>query len=86
MVDDLGKTPSEGSTDVFLHEKSPNLDFHDSVLLSYSFPLSSQPSPSLEYYIDVPIYSPMIYDAPMDLGHENKIFNMLGGNLMIMYP
>jgi len=44
-------------------------------------PMCSQPSPSLEYDIVEPIDNSMICHANIDLGHEVKMFNMLGGNV-----
>ena len=32
----------------------------------------------MEYYIDVPISNPMIFYANVDLGYEDKEFNLLG--------
>jgi len=85
-VHDLVQTHLEGSRDVFVHKDFPGLDFnnivfpnsidHSDVSLIYSLP-----SPSLDFYIDMPIENPMICDANNGLGYENIMFNMLGGNV-----
>ena len=67
-----------------MHEEFPSLSFHDVVLLnpldySHVSPMYLQPSPSTEYYIDVPMDNSMI--CYTDLGCEDNIFNMLGGNV-----
>jgi len=85
-VHDLYKTPLEGSRDVFMHKESPSLGFDNNVLhnpLDYSHvsPMYLQPSSSPEYYIDVPIDNPMICNGNVDLGYENNMFNILGGNV-----
>jgi len=83
-VHDLVEIPLEGSCDVFKHEKSPSLGCQGDLLNpldhSHASPLCSQPSPSLEYYIDVPSGNRMICGAVMDLGHEN-MFSMLVWNV-----
>jgi len=85
-VYDLDKTPLEGSSDAFMHEESPSLCFNN-IFLSNSLdhshisPCCLLPSPSPEYYIDVPISNLMICDANMDLGHEDNMFRMLGGKV-----
>jgi len=40
-----------------------------------------QPSHSTDYYLDVPISNPMIFDANVNLGYEDNMFSMLGGNV-----
>ena len=48
---------------------------------SHVLPVCSLPSHSLEYYIDALISNPMIFDANSDLGYEDNMFSMLGGNV-----
>jgi len=83
-VHNLVDTPLEGCSDMFMHEGSPSLGlnhaipnplehFHDSIMCS-------QPSLSHELDYDVPIDNLEICDSNVDLGHENKLFNVLGGN------
>ena len=48
---------------------------------SHVLPVCSLPSQSLEYYIDALISNPMIFDANNDLGYEDNMFSMLGGNV-----
>ena len=36
---------------------------------------------SSEYYFDVPIDSPMICDAIVDLGYDNNVVDVLDGNV-----
>jgi len=40
-----------------------------------------QPSPSPEYDVAEPIDNSLICNANIDLGYEDKMFNMLGGNV-----
>jgi len=85
-VHDLDETPLEGSRDVFMHKDFPSPDFNNIVLPnpldhSYVSPICSEPSFSLEYSLDMPIENPKICDSNVDLGHEVKMFNMLGGNI-----
>ena len=83
---DLVETPLEGSRDVLVHEESPIVGFHNIVLpnpLNHSHvsPTCSQPPISPEYSLDVPIDNPKICDPNIDLGYEDKMFNMLGENV-----
>jgi len=85
VVHNLVKTPLEGCCDVYGHEESLSLDC-DSVLPnpfnhSHVFPMCLQPSSSPEYYFDVPIDSPMICDAIVDLGYDNNVVDVLDGNV-----
>ena len=62
---------------MFMHEESPSLGFDDSVLPnpfdhSHVFPLCLQPSP---------VDNPMICDDNVNLGYEDNMFSMLGGNV-----
>ena len=82
---DLVEMPLEGSRDVFMHEKSPSLGFDNNVLPNplYHFhvsPIYLLPSTSPDYYLDVPINYRMIVNANNDLGYENNMFDVLGGN------
>jgi len=83
---DLVEMPLEGSRDVFMHEEFPSLGFDNNVIPNpfYHFhvsPICSLPSISSEYSLDVPNDNPMICDANVDLGYEDYIFSMLGGNI-----
>ena len=84
-VHDLDETPLEGSRDVFMHEESPSLGCNNVLPNpldhSHVSPICSLPSPSTKYYIDAPISNPMIFDANVDLGYEDNMFSMLGGNV-----
>jgi len=85
-VHDLEKTPLKRSRDVFMHEESSCLGFDNIVLpnslyQSHVSPVCSLPSLSPEYYIVEPIGNPMIYDTNIDLGCEDNLFSMLGGNV-----
>ena len=76
----------EGSRDVFMHEESPSLGFHDIALPnsldhSHVSPKYSQPSISLQYSLDAPIGNPKICESKVDLGHAGKTFTMLSGNV-----
>ena len=44
-------------------------------------PICSLPSPSPKYFIDTPIENPIIFYTHFDLGYEDKMFNVLGGNV-----
>ena len=83
-MDDLAEIPLEGSCDLFQHEESPSLGCPNDLLnpfdYSHASTLCSLPSPSLEYYIDMPIGNPIIYRAATDLGYEN-MFSMLDWNI-----
>jgi len=85
-VHDLDKTSLEGSRDVFMNEESHSLDFDDIVLPnpvdhSHGSPVYLQPPLSPKYYLDMPINNPMICNANVDLGYEDSMFDMLGGNI-----
>jgi len=74
-----------------MHKESPSIGFYNIVLpnpLDYShiLPMYLQPSPSLEYYINVPIDNAMICDANVNFGYEDNMFNMLGGNVDNFMP
>jgi len=83
-VDDLVEVCLEGSCDLFQHKESHShgcpSDLLNPLDCSHAYPLSSLPSHSLECYIDVPISSPTICGAAMDLGYEN-MFSMVGRNV-----
>jgi len=77
--------PLEGCPKMFVREGSPSLGwtnvipnplkhYHDSIMCS-------QPSSSFpEYTYDVPTDNLEICEFNVDMGHENNLFNMLGGN------
>jgi len=68
-----------------VYEGSPSLAYENvipsSLEHSHVSTFCSQPSfpPELDY--DVPIDDFAICDSNIDLGHENNMFNMLGGNV-----
>jgi len=69
-----------------MHEESPSLSFDDSVIPnprdhSHVSPMCSLPSVSPEYSLDAPTDNIKIFDSNVDLGHEVKMFNMLGENV-----
>jgi len=85
-VHNLVDTPLAGCSDMFMHEGSPSLGSnhvipnplehsHVSTLCS---PLSLS-SPELD--LDVPNDISTICDFNVDVGHDNNMFNMLGGNV-----
>jgi len=84
-VHDVAHTPLEGSCDVFMHRESPSLDYDictsNPLDHSHASLMCSLPFPSPEYDIDMPIENPMIFDANVDLGYKDKMFNVLGGNV-----
>ena len=70
---------------MFMHEESPSLGFDDCVFPncldhSHVSHMYLQPSPSPKYDIVEPVDNPKICDSNVDLGHEDNMFNMLGGN------
>ena len=48
---------------------------------SHVSPMCSQPFSSPKYYFYVPIDNPMICDSNGNLGYEDNILNVLGGNV-----
>ena len=85
MEHNLVDTPLEECRDVFMNEGSPSLTC-DSVLpspLEHSHVSTSysQPSFSPEYTYDVPIDNFEICNSNVDLGNENNVLNVLGGNV-----
>jgi len=40
-----------------------------------------QPSPSRKYYVDVHTDNTVIFDANVDLGYEDNVFDVLGGSI-----
>jgi len=82
-VHDLDETPLEGSRDVFMYEEFPSLGF-DNIILpnpldhSHISCLYLQPCPSPEHCIDMPINNFLIYDANIDLGYEDNVFDVVG--------
>jgi len=83
-VYDLVRTPLEESRDVFVREESLSLGFNYAFfnLLDHFHvsPICSLPSISPKHSLDVPNDNLMICDSNVDLGHEDNIFSMLGGN------
>jgi len=83
---DLVETPLKCSRDIFAHKDFPNIGFTNIVLPnpldhSHVSPMSSLLSPFPEYHIDLPIDNPIICDANVDLGYEEDMFSMQGGNV-----
>jgi len=84
-VHDLDETSLEESHDVLIHEESPSRGFDDCVFLNpldhtHVSPMCSLPSPSPEYDIVELIDNSTICNANNDLGYEDNMFSMLGGN------
>jgi len=84
-VHNLVDIPSEGCPNMFVHERSPNLGSNHVIpnsLDHFHVPtMRSQPSsssPELDY--NVPIGNFVICDSNINLGLENNVLNMLGGN------
>jgi len=76
---------------VFVPKDFPILGFDDRVLPnpldhSHASPIYSLPSLTPKYYINVPISTPMICDATMNLGYEDNLFNIFGRSVIIMCP
>jgi len=84
-VHDLVETPLELSHDVFMHEESPSLGCNNVLPNpldhSHVSPIGSLPSPSPKCFIETPIENLMIFGANVDLGYEDKIFNVLSENV-----
>jgi len=81
----LVDTPLEGCREVFLHEGSPSLAYENvipsSLEHSHVSTLCSPPSlSSSELDLDAPNDISTICDFNADIGHDNNMFNMLGGN------
>ena len=89
-VHNLVEAPLIGSRDVFMNKDfpSPNCDIvlpnpldHSHVSL-----MSSLRSPSPKYFIDKPIENPMVFYANVDLGYEDNMFDVIGGNVDNFLP
>ena len=84
-VYDLVETLFNGSCDVFVHKDFPslgcNMALPNTLYRSHVSHMYFQPSPSPEYYIDVPINKDMIFYANNDLDCEDNMFSMLGENV-----
>jgi len=85
VVHNLIETPLKRHCDVFEHERSSSLGY-DNVLpnplyQSHVSSMCSQPSCFPEYYFNVPIDNFMICDSNVDLGREDNMFDVLGGNV-----
>ena len=82
----LVDTPLEGCPNVFVHEGLPSLAYENVIpsFLEHSH-VSTLCSPhslsSPELNLDVPNDISTIYDFNVDMGHDNNMFNMLGGNV-----
>jgi len=82
----LVDTLLEGCLEVFVHEGSPSLAYENiipgSLEHSHISTFCSQPSlSSPELDLDVPNDISTICDFNVDMGHDNNMFNMLGGNV-----
>ena len=78
--------PLEELHDIFIHKKSPSLGFDDSVIPnpldhSHVSPMYLRPSHYPKCDIVEPIDNSMICNANIDLGCDDKMFNILGGNI-----
>ena len=81
-VHNLVYTPLEGCCDMFVHPGSPSLGCNDVIPNplehSHDSIMCSQPSSFFpKYTYDAPIDNLEICDSNVDLGHENKLFNVL---------
>jgi len=85
MERNLVDTPLKGCHDMFVHEGSPSLGsnhvIHSSLEHSHVSSFCSQRLFPLELDFVVPIDNFEICDFNVDLGNENNIFNVLGGNV-----
>ena len=75
-----------GCWDLFVHEGSSSLSYENvlpnSLEHAYVSIVSSPPSSSSpEYAFDVPIDNSEICESNVDMGHEEYMFNVLGGNV-----
>jgi len=82
----LVDTLLEGCREVFVHERSPSLAYYNIIPNSLEHSLVSTlcSPPSLsspELDLDVPNDISMFCDFNVDMGYENNMFNMLGGNV-----
>ena len=82
----LVDTPLEGCHDIFAHEGFPSLFCDDAIPISlerfHVSPMLSQPSSSSpELAFDVPIDNSEICESNVDVGNEDNMFNVLGGNV-----
>jgi len=82
---DLARTPLEGHYDVFVYEESYSIGssyvIPNPIEHSYVSIMRSQPSFPPNYCIDVPNDISRLCGFKVDLGRENNMFNMLGGNV-----
>ena len=69
---------------MFMHEESTSLgcnnDLPNPLDHFYISPMCSLPSIFPEYSLDAPVDNPKICDSNVDLGYEDDLFNVLGGN------
>ena len=85
-VHNLVYTPLEGCRDLFVHEGSSSLSFENVIPNplehAHVSSISSPPSSSFpEYAFDVPSDNSEICESNVDMGHEEYMFNVLGGNV-----
>jgi len=71
---------------MLVHKVSASLGFEDiglpnSLDHSHASHLCSLPSPSLKYYINMPIDNPMIFYANVDLAYKDNVFVIFGGSV-----
>jgi len=68
-----------------MHEESAslscNIDLYNPLDHSHASSTCSESSISSGYSLDEPINNPKICDSNVDLGYENNMFSMLGGNV-----
>jgi len=84
MAHDLVNTPLEGCNDMFMHEGFPSLGSNDVIPNPLDFHVStmcSQPSSFPELDFDVPIDKLKLCDFNVDLGYDDHMVYMLGGNV-----
>ena len=84
MAHDVVNTSLEGCHDMFMHEGSPSLGCNDVIPNPLDFHVSTmclQPSSFPELDFDVPIDRFKLCDFNVDLGYDDNMFHMLGGNV-----
>ena len=84
MGHNLVDTPLEGCHDMFVHEGCPSLGCDDaipnSLKRSHVSPMLSQPSFCPDYSFDMPNDISKLCDSNMDLGYDDNMLNVRGGN------
>jgi len=83
---DLAKTPLEGCRDMFVHGGSSSLGSNyaipNPIEHSHVSLMCSQHSSPPKNCFEASNENPMFSDSNVDLGHEENMFNILGGNVI----